>query len=184
MLRLTSLSNKYARRTLRALHAQTQGYPYPARLLSTVDRSLTNPFTLTAHAGKAAIWPGQVAEKLVGNIVQVQATGEATARPFGLFANFVGGTLSDIPAEEDAVGIWRGAGSVWELLAPVFVATNVTTFAAAEAGTVATEVYGTASDATGRMVFTQGVSTPGVTGDVARLLAAYSADAIEVELLV
>jgi len=181
MLRLTSLSNKYARRTLRALHAQTQGYPYPARLASTADRSLTNPFSLSAHAGKAAIWPGQVAEKLVGNVVQVQATGEATAQPFGLMANFVGGTLSDIPAEEDAVGVWRGVGSVWEVLAPVFDATNVTTFAAAEAGTVATEVYGLA-DSTGRLAFTQGASQSG--GDAARLLAAYSANAIEIELKV
>ena len=181
MLRLTSLSNKYARRTLRALHAQTQGYPYAARLSSAADRSLTNPFSLAAHAGKAAIWPGQVAEKLVGNIVQVQATGEPTARPFGLFANFVGGSLSDIPAEEDAVGVWRGVGSVWEILAPVFVDTGLAALAAAEAGTAATEVYGLA-DATGRLVFTAGAQA--APGDAARLLARYSANAVEVELLV
>lgn len=180
MLRLTSLSNKYARRTLRALHAQTQAYPYPARLSSTVDRSLTNPFTLTAHAGKAAIWPGQVAEKLVGNVVQVQATGEATARPFGLFANFVGGSLSDIPAEDDNVGVWRGPGAVFEILAPAFVDTGASALAAAEAGTVATEVFGVA-DATGRIAFDAGARA---NGDVVRLLARYSANAVEVELQV
>jgi len=146
-----------------------------------VDRSLTNPFSLTAHAGKAAIWPGQVAEKLVGNVVQVMVSGTAQ-RAMGLFANFVGGTLSDIPAEEDAVGVWRGTGSVWEVLAPVFDDTGLSAAAGAEAGAAAgtDEVYLKAG-ATGRLILTAG---PEDALSQARLLQRYSANAIEIELLV
>jgi hypothetical protein len=177
MLRLTSLANKYQRRTLRPLYAQTQAYPYDAQLVSTFDRSAA---TYDLGTTTAAIIPGVVAAKSVGETVTV-ADNTANLRPFGLFANFVGGELSDIPSDFDRVGVWRGAGGVFELLAPAFDDTGLAALAAADTGADdATEVYMTPS-ATGRLVGGAGANT---YSDTARLIRRLSANAIIVELLV
>lgn len=181
MLRLQKLSNVNRRRTLRALYAQTQATPYAATLDAGVSRTNTNPFSAAAHAGKAAIWPGMVAAKTVGEKVEVAAA--ATQRPLGLFANFVGGELDEI-GDRSEVGVWRGAGSVFEILAPVFVDTGLAAAAAAEDGAQANEVY-MASDATGRLVY--GGSVNPYTNNnraAARLVNRLSDSAIVVELLV
>ena len=197
MLRLQSLANVNRRRTLRALYAQTQGYPYAVALDSTVDRTLTNPFTIAADAGKAAIWPGMVAVKTVGETVKIAAAD--TGRAFGLFANFVGGELNEIGTNGSApggseVGVWRGPGSVYEVLAPVFVDTGLSAAAAAEDGAHANEVF-LGPDATGRLKAQTLANTTPPTGDdvtslassarsSARLVKRLSANAIIIELLV
>lgn len=191
MLRLQKLANVNKRRTLRAMYAQTQAYPYAATLDSTVDRTSTNPFSISAEAGKAAIWPGQVAAKMVGENVKVAAADEV--RAFGLFANFVGGELDEL-GDRAEVGIWRGAGSVFEILAPVFNDTNLSTAAAAEDGAHANEVY-LGADSTGRLaaltlsdvVPPHGDNVTTISGDpraTARLIKRVGDGAIIVELLV
>ena len=197
MLRLTNLANVNRRRTLRALYAQTQGYPYAVALDSTVDRTLTNPFTIAADAGKAALWPGMVAVKTVGETVKIAAAD--TGRAFGLFANFVGGELNEIGTDGtrpggSEVGVWRGPGSVYEVLAPVFVDTGLSAAAAAEDGAHANEVF-LGSDATGRLKAQTLANTTPPTGDdvtslnasarsAARLVKRLSDNAIIIELLV
>jgi len=183
MLRLTNLANKYQRRTLRPLYAQTQGYPYDATLDASFDRgTMFDSATPNAAASKAAILPGLVASKLVGETVTLATARETASRDFGLFANFVGGELSDIPSDFDKVGVWRGAGSVYEILAPVFSdANSLATIAGQEDGTVAKEVY-LNSNAKGQL------EAPGAAaaalGTTARLVKYLSANAIIVELLV
>jgi len=182
MLRLTNLANKYQRRTLRPLYAQTQAYPYDAQLDASFDRSVMfDSATPAVAASKAAILPGLVASKLAGEVVTLSTSGAGTDRDFGLFANFVGGELSDIPSDFDRVGVWRGAGGVFEVLAPVFSdAASLSTIAGQEAGAAANEVYGIAN-AKGQLEFSQGASD---TEDTARLIKYLSANAIIVELLV
>lgn len=167
------MANKYQRRTLRALYAQTQAYPYDAQLSSAFDR------TVMFTGAKAAILPGLVATKLAGEVVTLSAVA-ATDRPFGLFANFVGGELSDIPSDFDRVGVWRGAGGVFEILAPAFDDTSLSTLAGAEDGTAANEVY-LEANASGALVGGAGAF---VVSDAARLVKRLSANAIIVELLV
>lgn len=181
MLRLQKLANVNRRRTLRALYAQTQATPYAATLDASVSRTDTDPFTDAAHAGKAAVWPGMVAALVGAENVEV-ATAD-TQRAFGLFANFVGGELDEI-GDRSEVGVWRGAGSVFEILAPVFEDTGLAAAAAAEDGAGANEVY-MAADATGRLVYGGSVN-PYTTGHraVARLVNRLSDSAIVVELLV
>jgi len=191
MLRLQKLANVNKRRTLRAIYAQTQAYPYAAKLDVTVNRTSTNPFTITAQAGKAAIWPGMVAKKMVGENVGVAVAGNA--RAFGLFANFIGGEMDEI-GDRAEVGVWRGVGSVFEVLAPVFNDTGLSAAAAAEDGDHADEVY-LGADATGRLealaigdvVPPHGDNVTTVAGDpraTARLVSHLSSSAIIVELLV
>lgn len=191
MLRLQKLANVNKRRTLRAMYAQTQAYPYAATLDSTVDRTSTNPFSISAQAGKAAIWPGQVAAKMVGENVKVAAADEV--RAFGLFANFIGGELDEL-GDRAEVGIWRGAGSVFEILAPVFNDTNLSAAAAGEDGAHANEVY-LGADSTGRLavltlsdvVPPHGDNVTTISGDpraTARLIKRVGDGAIVVELLV
>jgi hypothetical protein len=130
---------------------------------------------------KAAILPGLVATKLAGEVVTLADVYADTERPFGLFANFVGGELSDIPSDFDRVGVWRGAGGVFEILAPAFDDTDLATDAAAEDGLGATEVYLT-NNAAGALV-SAGPNSH-VENEPARLLSRLSANAIIVELLV
>ena len=180
MLRLTNLANKYQRRTLRVLYGQTQAYPYDAQLDSGFSR--TTMFVPNGgSAQKAAIYPGLVAVKKAGEVVTLSGARGTNQRAFGLFANFVGGELSDFPTDFDRVGVWRGVGSVYEILAPVFDDTSLSTDAAAEDGTVANEVY-LNSNSVGQLV----ADSPGAytVSDTARLMTRLSANAIVVELLV
>lgn len=190
MLRLTNLANKYQRRTLRVLYGNTQAYPYDAQLDPSFDR--TQGALAGTHAisgAKAAILPGLVAVKKAGEVVTPDyvtwTTGAGAARPFGLFANYVGGELSDIPTDFDRVGVWRGVGSVYEILAPVFDDTNLASDQTSEAGTGATEVYlapNENSDVDARL----GALTPGsyTVNTTARLMSHLSSNAVIVELLV
>lgn len=187
MLRLTNLANKYQRRTLRVLYGNTQAYPYDAQLDSGFNRN-----TMFTPAGgvaqKAAILPGLAAVKKAGEVVTLAtgawATGTAQYRPFGLFANYVGGELSDIPSDFDRVGIWRGVGSVFELLAPVWDDTGLSAVATAEDGTAGKEVYLTPGDTTGQLKL-QAQADPGdAINTAARLMTRLSANAIVIELLV
>lgn len=189
MLRLTNLANKYQRRTLRVLYGNTQAYPYDAQLDSSFDRTAGALSGANAITGaKAAILPGMVAIKKAGEVVTVAGAWTAASaqfRPFGLFANFVGGELSDIPSDFDRVGVWRGVGSVYEVLAPVFDDTNLSTDGAAEDGTATKEVY-LVPGAKGQLALSGSFgSDPGnPVNTAARLMTRLSANAIVVELLV
>lgn len=181
MLRLTNLANKYQRRTLRVLYGNTQAYPYDAQLDSSFVRTAGALSGATAITGaKAAILPGLVALKKTAETVTVSGA-RGTERAFGLFANFVGGELTDIPTDFDRVGVWRGVGSVYEILAPAYDDTGLAAESAAEAGTGVTEVY-LNSGAKGQLVAdAAGAYT---ISDTARLVNRLSANAVIVELLV
>jgi hypothetical protein len=122
-----------------------------------------------------------VAAKTVGEQVEV-ATAD-TQRAFGLFANFVGGELDEL-GDRTEVGVWRGAGSVFEVLAPVFVDTGMAAAAAAEDGAGANEVY-LSANTDGRLEL-DGDADPYTTAHraAARLVRRLSDKAIIVELLV
>lgn len=184
MLRLgTDLTQAFTRRNLRVLYGQTQAYPYAAQLDASFDRTQGAYAGANAITGaNAAIMPGLVATKKVGENVTLAAAYAGSRRDFGLFADYVGGTAgSNFPSTWTQIGVWRGVGSVYELLAPVFDTTNLSTDAAGEAGTAATEVY-LASNAKGQLA-AQTVGAYAVS-ETARLVNYLSANAIIVELLV
>lgn len=181
MLRLTSLANKYQKRTLRALYAQTQATPYDVQLDPSFNRNAGALSGGTAVSGAlAAIYPGFVAVKEVGEMVKPSVAASSSNRAFGLFAQFVGGQLSDIPTDFDRVSVWRGAGGVFEILAPAFDGTSLSTYAAAEDGTAANEVY-LNSSSKAQLVGSEGAN---VINNTARLINYLSSNAIIVELLV
>lgn len=134
MLRIRNLKNKYNKRLIRPLYAQTQATPYAA-VLDDSFRDVTGTLTFTGASFlyKGGLVPGTV---MCGRGDKVTvATGAAPATsfqgsgaagqtltgplPFGLLANFVGGELDDI-GDENYVGVWRGPDSVFEILAPGF----------------------------------------------------------------
>lgn len=196
MLRLTSLANKNLRRTLRALYAQTQAYPYAATLdpyfvtgAGITAGALSWTGTSPAAAQKAALLPGMAMIKEVGEMVTVAggnnvygsgASWGSNQRAFGLCANFVGGQMDELYGSNQ-VGVWRGGGGVFELLAPVFNTLNLATEAAAEVGTVATEVY---LDPNTYGQLTVDSAGQKAVSSTARLITYLSANAIEIELLV
>lgn len=194
MLRLQKLANVNKRRTLRAMYAQTQAYPYAATLDSSFDRTAVSPFSTgdSSIDGKAAIWPGMVAVKTVGENVLPNSDAAVGSpggsnydarRAFGLFANFVGGELDEL-GDRSEVGVWRGTGSVFEILAPVFNDTDLAGEAANEDGTTSQEIYLVADD-TARLVWSNS-ARPGMDWHqaTARLVKRLSDKAIIVELLV
>lgn len=182
MLRLTKLSNKFRRRTLRPFYAHTQAYPYAAQLDPAFDRNLGQLAGANAVAGsKAAILPGSVMTKLAGEVVTLSGATD-TERAFGLAANFVGGELDEL-GDNTEVGVWRGVGSVWQILAPAFDATGISAAAAAEDGTDEKEVY-LRSGADGRLKLVTPGNPGQAFGNTARLIQSLSANTIVVELLV
>lgn len=141
MLQVRNLSNVLQKRLIRPAYAQTQGYPYAAVLdasLRNTDGSFraplstdTLPLTRSANAFtlQGGLVPGTVVVKGAGEAVVVASGANAAEQPFGLLANFVGGTLDDLK-DANEVGVWRGVDSTYELLAPAF---NDTGLAAAYA---------------------------------------------------
>jgi hypothetical protein len=194
MLRLTNLSNKYQKRTLRVLYGQTQAYPYAAVLDSSfrdVDGSITMdgttivgssnpPRTAPAALYKGGLVPGMVMTLMPGTDAAKVGVGDAALdgeQPFGLLANFVGGQLDEC-GDENEIGIWRsGQGGVLELLAPAFATVSV---AGANSG-IPTPLY---CGTDGRLTST----APAVAGApavvVANLLAKVGAARIVVDLKV
>lgn len=147
MLRLTNLSNKYQKRLIRPIYAQTQATPYATSL---DEQTLTGPNAATgrtsfknadgsrylplsgdtsplhtrteaAFTTKGSLVPGTVMVRTEGELVAVAAgPDDGTERPFGLLANFVGGELDDTYGE-DQIGVWRGANhAFFELLKPAW----------------------------------------------------------------
>jgi len=134
-----------------------------------------------------------VAVKLVGEVVTLHGSTEGTGtdtittpslHPFGLFGNFVGGELDDI-GDRGEVGVWRGRGSVYQVLAPAFDDTGLEAPAAAEdAAALANEVY-MAAGTDGRLVF-DNLAVNSETLDhiqAARLIERLSVNAVVIELL-
>jgi hypothetical protein len=187
MLRPTKLHNKFQKRLIRPLYAQTQATPYAAYLdpsLRTSDGSFrpplaadTTPLTRSADAYllKGGLVPGTVVVKGVAEGVVVASGANAASKPFGLLANFVGGELDDL-GDEDFVGVWRGPDSVFELLAPAFDDTGLAAaYSAATAG-VPVNLY---AGADGRL---QANGSAGSRTVVATLIERVSASRIVVNL--
>jgi hypothetical protein len=183
MLRPKSIALVNQRRTLRALYAQTQAYPYAAKLNPTqsLTDSAHNMLGLTGSdgaTGTAAIWPGGVLTLSdQGGVVEyVEVADDDSDRPFGLSANYVGGQMDELNGNAE-IGVWRGRGGVFEVLSPVFASAvdgNSNMLGVASSSTVPgqlDELTVTDSDA-------------GTTLAAARIISALSANAIIVELVV
>jgi len=186
MLRIRNISQASQQRTLRVLYGQTQAYPYATTLSPVVydisggsagvfsTGSGANPGT----AGQGPIFPGMVAALAKDGqsvAVCVGSSGTASAlTPFGLFANFVGGDFDEV-GDYTEVGVWKGPGSVYEILSPAF---NSAITSSNDTG------LGTARllypDANGKL----SLATAGSVTPVARLIDWVSASKIIVELLV
>lgn len=208
MLRLKNLSNKYQKRLIRPIYAQTQATPYATQLDSqtltgpnatsgrtsfknadgsrylpkNTDTSPLHTRTADAFTLKNSLVPGTVMVRTIGEDVAVAAgPDDGTERPFGLLANFVGGDLDDL-GDEDKVGVWRGANhAFFELLAPAWDDTGLATALAQTAAQKGGSVFLYAG-ADGRLVF---VNSPNAARiPVARVIDRPSSSRILIELLV
>jgi len=145
MLRITNLSNAMQKRTLRVLHGQTQATPYAGTLnpaLRNTDGSFRAPvaadvtpidYTANTFTYQGGLLPGMVMCRTQGESFMPHP-GINTVRPFGLLANFVGGTIDDLK-DNNEIGVWYGPGSVYEVLIPAFDDTGLAAaYAAGGAG--------------------------------------------------
>jgi len=127
MLRIQNISAANQQRTLRALYAQTQAYPYATVLSSSTygtAGTATGDFskgsgTGPGTAGNGPIFPGMVAALAPAGEVVCVSTGGSALSPFGLFGNFIGGEFDEV-GDFTEVGVWRGPAAVFEVLSPAF----------------------------------------------------------------
>ncbi|WP_028058433.1 hypothetical protein [Candidatus Solirubrobacter pratensis] len=197
MIRALKLSNKYQKRTLRALYGQTQAYPFAGNLDDTfraADGSLVLPVASgsanPARTSAAFTIPNK--NTLPAGLVMVKAPGQGDRfkvavgndalsgeRPFGLLANMVGGEIDEL-GDENMIGVWRGPDSVFELLAPAFDPAIATAAASNVNAGAPLALY---AGADGRLTSTAPVSTTNVT-IVAHLVEAVGTSRIVVDLRV
>lgn len=150
MLRIRNLSNQFEKRKIRPLYAQTQATPYAATLdasLRDSSGSIRLPLAADATPLNRAIGTDTAAFTYKGGLPAglcvakagagegiVIHNGAGAVRTFGLLANNIGGELDDL-GDENQVGVWRGPDAVFEILAPVFDDTSISTaYASATAG--------------------------------------------------
>lgn len=114
MIRANNASRAFQKRTIRPLYAWHSAVPYAA-------------FLDTVAVGTAIVYPGQVAVKTTGEQMDVFATaagltgkgtpdGAAGDVPFGLFNNFINGTMDELHGGTE-IGVWVGGrDAVFEVL--------------------------------------------------------------------
>jgi hypothetical protein len=177
MLRITNLKNKYQKRLIRPLYAQTQATPYAAVLADSLRDSAGDwTFTGASFKYKGGLVPGTVMVNR-GEQVSVATGADAALRPFGLLANFVGGELDDLK-DEDFVGVWRGPDAVFEILAPGFDDTGLSAAWDASTPGLPVPLY---AGVDGRLSY---VAVPGNRIVVAHLIERPNANRIVVDLRV
>jgi hypothetical protein len=191
MLRIRYLTNKFQKRLIRPLYAQTQATPYAAYLdpsLRNSDGSFRKPLSTDATGGgfpltrsadafslKNGLVPGTVMVKgAAEGVVVANGAASANVKPFGLLANYVGGDLDDL-GDENFVGVWRGPDAVFELLAPAFDDTGL---AAAYSSATAGNPVKLYAQADGRL----GATQPAGAVAVAELIERVSASRIVIDL--
>ena len=169
MIRANNLARVSQKRTIRPLYAWHSAVPYAC-------------FLDTSAVGSTIIYPGQVAVKTTGE--QMDFLDTAGDVPFGLFNNFINGTMDELAGGTE-IGVWVGGrDAVFEVLAG-FNATTETPLAAetwtshnATRGGV--PLFG--STGTYDAKLTVSVDTPG-TFEVGRLIEAVSNSKIIVQLV-
>ena len=178
MLRIRNLKNKYQKRLIRPLYAQTQATPYAAVLDDSLRDPVTQDYTFTGGSFKYknGLVPGTVMVNR-GEKVTVATGADAALRPFGLLANFVGGELDDL-GDENYVGVWRGPDAVFEILAPGFNDTGLSAAWDASTQGLPVPLY---AGADGRLAY---FATPGNRIVVAHLIERPNANRIVVDLRV
>lgn len=192
MLRVQKLSNKYQKRLVRPVYAQTQGTPYSVTLDDTfrdTDGSLDLPVsgdttplgtrTADAYTLKGSLVSGVIMVRTLGEKVAVATGVDSGAEvPFGILSNFVGGELDDI-GDENQVGVWRGPDSVFDIISPGFDDTGLAAAYNAAGVGLPVKLY---AGADGRLKY---VSSPNANRvPVARLIEVKSASVIRVDLLI
>lgn len=194
MLRIGNISEVMQTRTLRVLYGNTQAYPFAANIDPTVyditgasaAAFAVGGGSVPGTSGNGPIWPGQVAALAKNNETVCVAVGGTAGTagvyglvPLGLFANFVGGDFdeSNYAGGYTEVGVWKGPGSWYQVLTPVWN-TNITSSNATGLGTSRYLWW----DANG-LLSAANPGSAGVLSPVA-LLGAYSTSKIEVMLYI
>jgi len=156
MIRARKLANIHKKRSIRPLYSHHQATPYAC-------------FLDTASVGSTVIYPGMVATQV--GATEKMGIANATARPFGLFANFINGDLDEL-GDGTEIGVWRGGvDATFEVLTDALAADAWTGVATAN-----TNVF---SNASGKLTLTGAIGTNPVVG---RLMEAPSNNKIIITL--
>lgn len=156
MIRARKLANIHKKRSIRPLYSHHQATPYSA-------------FLDTASVGSTVIYPGMVATQI--GVSEKMGICDATAIPFGLFANFINGDMDEL-GDGTEIGVWVGGkDATFEVLSLALEADSWTGASSAN-----TPVF---CSANGKLTLTGSVSTNPVVG---RLMEAPSNNKIVIRL--
>ncbi len=171
MIRANNLARIAQKRTIRPLYAWHSAVPYAC----FADMSTGTISGTVTFATAGSVYPGQVAIKTTGEMMRVAAgAGQVN---FGLFNNFIGGTMDELAGGTE-IGVWVGGrDAVFEVLGG-FSSTetplDASGWVAANSTLGGAPVY---ADSAGRLTLTAGSSLR-----VARLVEAVSAAKVIVQL--
>ena len=175
MIRANNLARIAVKRTIRPLYAWHSAVPYAC--FWDTGTGAVGGTVLASAAG--SVYPGQVAVKTTGELMRLSAGG-ASALPFGLFNNFIGGTMDELAGGTE-IGVWVGGrDAVFEVLAGF---SSTETPFASTFGAAAVAANGTAggigiyADSAGRLT-----DAAGSGFRVARLIEAVSTSKVIVQL--
>lgn len=166
MIKTNNQSRAFMKRTIRPLYAWHSAVPYSC-------------FLDTAAVGSKIIYPGQVAVKTTGE--QMDVATAVTDVPFGLFNNFINGTMDELHGGTE-ISVWVGGrDAVFEVLAGFDPSTETplasgVTWTALNATRGGVGIY---SDTNGRLTNASG----GSAVQVARLIEAVSNTKIVIQLV-
>lgn len=177
------------KRLIRVVEGQTQATPYAGYLdpsLRNTDGSIrvpvstdTLPLARSANAFtyQSSLTPGLVLVKTTGENFTIASGANEKIRPFGLLAQWVGGTFDGVKSTNE-IAAWQGIDSVYDLLAPAWDDTGL---AAAVSGATAGKAPLLYAGTDGRLVYN---GSPGERVAVAEVIDRPSASVLRIKLLV
>lgn len=177
------------KRLIRVVEGQTQATPYAGYLdpsLRNADGSIRVPkstdSTPLARSADAftlqnSLTPALVLVKTAGEQFCVASGANEAITPFGLLAQFVGGTFDGIK-QGNEIAAWYGPGSVYDLLAPAWNDTGVAEAVAAATPGKTVKLY---AGTDGRLAV---FGTPANRVPVAEIIERPSAAVLRIKLLV
>lgn len=191
------------KRLVRAVYAQTQGFPYSAvldpymrdtsgniRVPQNGDTAGSTPSggaaaapltrTGTCFTLSNSIIPGTVMVKSGNSEYVSPANGSTSAavQPMGLLGQWVGGTFDGV-GQTNQVGIWQGPDSVYDLLSPAWDFTTISTAMASQAAGQQINLY---AGTNGLLYYTGSPTATQIP--VARAIQQLSSAVLRIQLLV
>lgn len=195
------------KRLVRPVYAQTEGFPYAAvldpslrdttgniripRNLDTAGQTTTGSYPVAAAAFpltrsadaynyQNSLIPGAVLVKSGNSEYACFASGaNAAEQPWGLLGQWIGGTFDNV-GQTNQIGVWAGPDSVYDLLAPAWDYTSISTAMTNQTAGSQVNLYA----GTNSVLYYSSVGSAGSRIAVARAIQMLNASVLRIQMLI